>query len=515
MPSIRPFRAAVALAFAAAAPLVPHPAFAQTVPTDFSVDLVIWNFGGEPSAFTFLPDGRTVALERTTGNVRLAAAGASTASVIATIPNLTTEDERGLLGVAVDPAWPTRPYLYFSYTRTDTMSVIVMYTAAGALSNPASTAITLGSPYEIVETPDRETYHNGGTVRFGLDGKLYVTWGDDGSPCHAQDLTWLNGKMLRLDVSALPGAGSGPPARSVITPSDNPFVANPDPNAKLVFVWGLRNPFRFTIDRLTGDRYIGEVGETSWEEIDRIAVGTGGQNCGWPIREGPAAGTLGYTCGQGNTFTEPIYSYPHPDGIAVIGGPLYRAVSGSTVAFPATYEGSYFMLDWGSGWIRRIVPSGGTWVVAAAVPGQPTADHWGENFLYFSDFQEGPDGALYLMRHGGAWGLYRIKHTGPTSVDASVAAVAVLQVQPRPNPAPARTGVEFSWSAPSAGRMTVTVFDAGGRVVARLESAQAAARGVLSWNGRGSEGQPVAAGAYFYRAEGPGGEATGHLTVLR
>jgi hypothetical protein len=166
------------------------------------------------------------------------------------------------------------------------------------------------------------------------------------------------------------------------------------------------------------------------------------------------------------------------------------------------------------GWIRRIVSGPGGWTVAPAVPGQPTADHWAENFLYYSDFQEGRDGALYMMRHGGNWGLYRIRHTGATGVEPSVAPAA-FEVQARPNPAPAGRAVEFSWSSPRAGRMRITVYDAAGRQVAKMSSAQSATGGVLAWNGRNSQGERVPAGVYFYRAEGPGSTASGHVTVLR
>src|SRR5262245_55170165 len=191
-----PHRPGAVLSFIALAVcLLTTPLRAQTVPNGFGFEVVVTGpFASDPAAFTFLPDRRILIIERASGNVRLAAVGAPTSVVIATIPNVSSQVERGLLGIAVDPLWPARPYIYFSYTRNNNTSVLQMYTASGQLTNPASTAITLSSPYEILETTDLNVYHNGGTLRFGREGRLYASWGDDGTPCNAQDITSLNGK---------------------------------------------------------------------------------------------------------------------------------------------------------------------------------------------------------------------------------------------------------------------------------------------------------------------------------
>src|SRR5262249_3992598 len=152
-----------------------------------------------------------------------------------------------------------------------------------------STSLALGSPYLIFkDILDHQENHNGGTLRFGPDRYLYVSAGDDGSGCNAQDLNLPNGKILRLDVSRIPGAGSGPPPVADITPPDNP-IPGPSADARLVYAWGLRNPFRFTIDPQTGNLYIGDVGLLSWEELDEIVHGDAGRNYGWPVYEGPEA----------------------------------------------------------------------------------------------------------------------------------------------------------------------------------------------------------------------------------
>src|SRR6185436_11356626 len=116
----------------------------------------------------------------------------------------------------------------------------------GDLTNASDGSLTIDptTRYDILtDIPDNAFNHNGGTVRFGPDGKLYISIGDDASSCQPQNLTILAGKILRLDISALPAGGGGPPAKSLITPADNPYVGNANANAKLVGYWGLRNPF--------------------------------------------------------------------------------------------------------------------------------------------------------------------------------------------------------------------------------------------------------------------------------
>ena len=120
-------------------------------------------------------------------------------------------------------------------------------------------------------------------MRFGPDGMLYDSMGDDASGCPAQDDATLHGVILRLDVSRLPSTPGGPPTIDVITPADNPQIASGNLNTRLIWAWGLRNPFRFQIDPTNGVLYIGDVGESQFEEIDRAPVG--GLNFGWPYFE--------------------------------------------------------------------------------------------------------------------------------------------------------------------------------------------------------------------------------------
>ena len=136
-----------------------------------------------------------------------------------------------------------------------------MFTVTGDLADPASTNLALGTRSTTSSPTSRTTpsNHNGGSLRFGIDGKLYLSIGDDASGCAAQDISSSLGCVWRIDVSNLPGAGAGPPAKSTLIPAGNPF-AGPTDNARLVWCHGLRNPFRFHIDSVTGYLYIADVG---------------------------------------------------------------------------------------------------------------------------------------------------------------------------------------------------------------------------------------------------------------
>ena len=482
---------------------------AQSVPTGFALQAVVGEpFGGSTVGFAFLPDGRILIIEKDTGNVRLAAVGSSTSAVIATITGLQVFGERGLLGIAVDPAWPTRPFLYFHGTYNDGTIRVTMRRASGALTNSASTSVTLASPYTILGAiPDVNSNHNGGTLRFGPDGFLYVSIGDDAFGCNAQDTNLLTGKILRLDITNMPGSGGGPPAKGEITPPDNPFPG-PNENARLVFAAGLRNPFRFCIDPLTNDVYIGDVGEDAWEEMDVATyAGYAGNNYGWPAFEGLEAHA--HSCTLDPPFTSPLYVYPNPSGgsASLIGGPLYRRVPSSASSFPFAYDGNLFLADVYNSFIRRLVRSGNNWSVAPAVPGQVNPTQWASGIDFISDLQTGPDGGLYFMvlSDGGSLsrGLYRIVDT---TVTDALDAPGVAGLQAFPNPAPVQEGLTIRYRLLRPETTRLRIYDAAGRLVRTLGPVQGTL-GSVAWDGRTERGIPVAAGVYSVRLETGGKES--------
>lgn len=283
--------------------------------------------------------------------------------------------ELGLLGLAFHPNFERNGYFYVNYTRKeDWVTVIARYTvsknADKADPTSALTLLTVAQPYNT---------HNGGQLTFSpLDGCLYVGMGDggpQGDPDNrAQNKNTLLGKILRLDVD-----GESPYA----VPPDNPYVGRA--GADEIWASGLRNPWRFSFDRATGDLYIGDVGQDTWEEINYQAARTpGGVNFGWRCQEGTHPYNFTAACASA-TLTDPIAGYDHSLGIAVIGGFVYRGLR-----YPALV-GTYFFADFGSGriWsLRKIGPT--TW----SVPRQVL-----DTDFNISAFGEDEAGELYIVEY--------------------------------------------------------------------------------------------------------------------
>ena len=380
---------------------------AAQIPTGFSVDNLSFDLD-QPVGFDFVPDGRIIVAEQVTASIKVFAAGAI--GTLGTVPGVNASSFLGgVLSVAVDPGWPARPYVYVYFSNSSPADLrLVMFTVTGNLANPASTDLRLGSPYVVLDgIPDQCSANNGGAARFGPDGMLYLSTGDDLlSPCNARKNDDLRGVVLRLDVSALPGSGGGPPPKSLITPAGNPF-SGPNDNARLTFAYGLRNPFRFNIDSVTGHLFIADVGLSSQEEMNH---GKGGENFGWPWFEGTRQHL---SCGGSPPpITWPIATYgregPGPRSIVSFG--LYRNAVGGQFNFGNIYEGDCFFLDFFGGWVRRIKWNGSMWAPAPQVPGQPSPVNWGEQFILISDARVGQDGGIYflLMLPGS---LHRLRYT--------------------------------------------------------------------------------------------------------
>ena len=245
---------------------------------------------------------------------------------------ITAGGERGLLSVAFHPGYAQNGFLYVNYTDLNGDTVVARYTVSADPDrvDPASALI-------LLQVAQPFANHNGGQLKFGPDGYLYIGMGDAGSggdPLdNAQSLDTLLGKMLRIDVdSAVPYA----------IPANNPFVgvagARPE-----IWARGLRNPWRFTFDRLTGDLWIADVGQNQFEEVNFQAAGSpGGENYGWRLMEGNACFDPPVGCNDG-TLTLPVLEYDHSIGCSVTGGYRYRGVVNPGMA------GVYFYADFCSG----------------------------------------------------------------------------------------------------------------------------------------------------------------------
>mgnify|MGYP000848338294 CR=1 FL=1 len=386
---------------------------AQSVPSGFTIDTLVSGPLNQPNDFCFLPDGRAL-IANADGTVTLHANGAT--ALVGTVPNVELTVERGLLSLAADPNFPNNGYVYAWYASTqDDFLHLDRFTCTGSLANASSTNLTFAASSRRVvlgTVPDLAEFHNGGSLRFGPDGMLYLSIGDDGDSCVAQNVASQVGCLLRMNVAGLPAGGSTTlPSFATLDPGNNPLSSAND-FSQLVIGHGLRNPFRMEIDPLTGNIYIGDVGESAVEEYSEYVYVPGAlalRNFGWPFREGDIPGpSCGGTPPAG--MIDPILAMPHAASWgSIIGGALYRNL-GASSGFGAAYEGNAFCLDFGAGLLRRIQKVGGTWMTPAAVPGQPSPSNWGTGFTHVTSLRLGPDGSLWYTQRSWTGGeLCRIR----------------------------------------------------------------------------------------------------------
>ena len=492
------------------------------LPDNFSAQTIVTGFD-QPLGLAFLPDGRLLVTEQHTGYLRLVVGDHIAAhDPVLVVPSFNGSGyERGLQSVAVDPGWPDRPYIYLVYNRTGNFLRLVRYTAYGDVNSRGSEHLDFRDPMILIDDmPDDYHNHNGGTLLFGPDGYLYLSIGDDTDNCAAQDSTRLKGNVLRIDVSRLPGLGAGPVARSLITPPTSP-LATSNPNAKLVYAYGMRNPWRFEIDPATGLLYLGDVGEGTYEELDEVAAGN---NLGWPYREGTQqrdAGSCTEPGGMGHgKYKSPIVTLNHSTGVAaILAVGVYRGKSGMVFRWPSSYEGDLFYSDYFTGFIRRLKKVSGTWTTPAAVSGQPNSSDWATGFTSPVDFAQGPDGSFWMLSQWDAaqspasGSLVRIAYIGAaTDVPASAAVAVTLEASP--NPFVGATDLAFT--LPQAGPATLAVYDVHGRRLRTLWKGWThAGRTELSWDGRDDRGRAVPPGMYLARMERLGATESTRLLRVR
>ncbi|RYF82994.1 MAG: sugar dehydrogenase [Chitinophagaceae bacterium] len=265
--------------------------------------------------------------------------------------------EQGLLSMAFHPQFETNGYFFVYYNNTNGDVTIARYQASGT----ANTA-NAGSGVVLITIPKPFDNHNGGHMQFGPDGNLYFATGDGGSGNdpfnNSQDSTKLLGKMLRINVDDF----STPPYYTI--PITNPFYNTPNFD-KRIWARGLRNPFRWSFDRLTGDMWIGDVGQGAKEEINFTpASSTGGENYGWRCYEGSIR-TPGVAVCDPVNYHPPIYDYDNPSSgsSSVIGGYVYR---GSEYPF---FQGYYTAADVYSGNLYLLKPNGSGGFTTSVVSG--------------------------------------------------------------------------------------------------------------------------------------------------
>ena len=283
--------------------------------------------------------------------------------------------EQGLLGLAFHPEFESNGVFFINYTDRGGKTVVAKYSVSDsnpylADVNSAEIIFQLAQPY---------ANHNGGHIEFGMDGYLYITLGDGGranDPLGAgQNRGLLLGSLLRIDVDGAP---------PYAIPADNPFVDDANAHDE-IWAYGLRNAWRFSFDRLTGDLYIGDVGQNQWEEINfQPADSKGGENYGWNVWEGNHI----FAGGNAPNHVKPIFEYTRNLGCSVTGGYVYRGE-----AIP-DLQAVYIFGDYCSGRIWATWRDGNlAWQTAQFM----------NTDIAISSFGEDADGELYVIDYAGTF----------------------------------------------------------------------------------------------------------------
>jgi glucose/arabinose dehydrogenase len=307
-----------------------------------------------------------------------------------TVSPVATGNEQGLLGLAFHPDYQTNRFFFTYHTNSAGNNVITRWQTTAA--NPDSADPTSAATILTINHPSFSN-HNGGWIGFGPDGYLYIATGDGGSggdpDNHGQSLNSLLGKILRIDVDhGLP----------YTIPAFNPFAGGSEQQE--IFYFGLRNPWRNSFDRQTGDLYIGDVGQNNWEEIDwRPANDSGNINFGWRLKEATHCYNPSTNCDPLGITTNPIYEYDHGQGCSVTGGYVYRG------CMIPTLSGSYLFGDYCSGRIWSFRYNG----VDTSEFAERTAE-LGGSISGLMSFAQDNRGEIYLLYQSGD--IYRL--TPPT-----------------------------------------------------------------------------------------------------
>lgn len=377
----------LAFAFVIGLTLISTNALAATLPANFTETQFASGLTN-PTAMAFAPDGRLFVCQQG-GQLRVVKNGALLATPFVSL-TVDSNGERGLLGVAFDPNFATNSFVYVYYTATTPQvhNRVSRFTASTANPDVAQA----GSEVAILDLNNLSsaTNHNGGAIHFGSDGKLYIAVGENADPANSQTIGNLLGKILRINPDGT-------------LPADNPtsfpgIAGSTSGINRAIWSVGLRNPYTFTFQPVSGRMFINDVGQNSWEEIND---GISGSNYGWSICEG--------ACVPPNAnFRDPLFQYGHGNsattGCAITGGAFYNP---STANFPVDYVGKYFYAEFCTGWIRRFDPATGTDTSFATGISNPV------------DLIVTADGSLYYLARG-TGSVFMVRFNGPTNTFGEV-----------------------------------------------------------------------------------------------
>ncbi|NRD21131.1 PQQ-dependent sugar dehydrogenase [Winogradskyella eckloniae] len=393
-----------------------------------------------------------------------------------------TGNERGLLGLAFHPDYETNGYFFVNYIDNLGNTVVSRFTRDA--TNPLLADIN--SEFNILSFDQPYSNHNGGDLAFGADGFLYISTGDGGSggdPLNnAQNTLNYLGKILRIDINATT------PIHNYSIPADNPFVGNPNVNGE-IWAYGLRNPWKFSFDRLNGDIWIADVGQNAYEEINFATAANAavGLNYGWRCYEGNAVYNSD-DCSEPNSYTYPIGGYNHfGDGeskCSITGGYRYRGT-----AFP-NLTGLYFFADYCSQeigflnydetndtWLRTLNDFNGNWSA------------FGEDFngeLYVSDLTSGS--------------IYKIIDNTLGVDQNSLSSISVY-----PNPIKNEVHINFGINNTNQLYTTILIFDLQGKLIKSIPRSTNTIQKI--------ETSDISEGIYLLNIQSTNGEQSIHKLV--
>jgi glucose/arabinose dehydrogenase len=338
----------------------------------------------QPTQVTSARDGtgRLFVVEKA-GRIRIYVGGRVLATPYLDIRSLVKDaGEGGLFSIAFHPAWKTSPYFWVNYVNNAGDIRVARFKASTYRSNTVSPS-TVRTTIDIWH-PDQYTNHFGGQLAFGRDRYLYVSTGDGGGAGdpgnRAQDTTSRLGKILRMQVVG----ASSTCGRAYCIPPTNPYSSSTTAK-RAIWAVGLRNPWRMSFDAANGDLWIGDVGQSRQEEVDRIPAGVGGRNLGWSCREGRLVYNAS-RCRSGTTYAAPSYAYARSYGTTITGGYVYRGTK-----YRSILGGRYIGGDFGSGRIFYTTSTGIR--TAGSLPN-------------VTSFGEGGTREIWAVTYGG--GLYRM-----------------------------------------------------------------------------------------------------------
>ena len=445
---------------------------APTLPADFADELV--TNVAKPTAVTTTPDGR-VLITTMTGQLRVVtpAGGLLDAPALDVGPISCAIHERGMLGIAVDPAFATNHFVFVVYTMKNGSDCgnngdPYPFDRVSRFTLADSNVIDPGSELVVLDHIPSRNGHNAGDVHFGADGLLYVSTGDgvcrldpaQQTMCgidndNARNPSLLLGKILRVapdgsipasnpNVGAADAHRCGDPAGTAVSTGPGPCLET--------FASGLRNPFRFAVRPGTSDLYINDVGESTWDEID---LGAAGADYGWSVREGHCAVGSTTDCGTPPAgMTNPIFDYGHTAGCSSITGGAFVPAG----VWPAPFDGAYLFADYVCGKIFRLDPTGGGFTMTDFVTGL------GASSATSLAFGPSPAGqSLYYTSFANGGQIRRISYTAPLPVTTTTTTTPTTP-GPGQDPSTSTTTTPPATLPPAARRSGYWMVDRDGTV---------------------------------------------------